>query len=136
MQLALKLEALLSRCRKLRYYSQFVPEFTEEIHLFGVYDSTDHDGDKHVYQCASVPPRQTPRRLTRPHLPPVAIFSAIKTLLCLVKQPLCFARNLLESVESQLTLGKQSKCSNAAIVIGEKLIKLNSIVFHYYFQML
>jgi hypothetical protein len=55
MQRAFKLEALLSRCRKLRYYSQFVPEFTEEIHLFGVYDSTDHDGDKHVYQCASVP---------------------------------------------------------------------------------
>lgn len=47
-----KSEVLYNICRKLRYYAQFVPDFVDEICLFGVYDSTEHDGDTHVYQCA------------------------------------------------------------------------------------
>lgn len=40
----------------MRYYAQFVPAFTEEVKVYGVYDSTALDNEALVYQCASPSP--------------------------------------------------------------------------------
>eukprot|EP00892_Ulva_mutabilis_P009183 jgi/Ulvmu1/6637/UM003_0275.1 len=38
---------------KLRYYGKFVPPHMRRVALYGVYDDTAHDSDKHVYQSIS-----------------------------------------------------------------------------------